>query len=153
MNESSRQDAASVTAISKHGERLGITASLENVSEWNNTLHVFNANVETRGNIPIEVSDLSVPWTRCDRQPYTHHIRRNSRSNSFQHPRDFVGQTEKLCSSNELHSRKEKTPLTVETGHNKFTRGPEVGEFPASWCKITNFFLERYSVREPWKRH
>ena len=39
----------------------------------NDTLDVSNVNVETRHNIPDQVSAFSVPETRFDRQPHTHH--------------------------------------------------------------------------------
>ena len=54
--------------------RIGITALLEKVCERNNIFHRLNANFETRGNIPDEVSELSVPGTHFDRQSYTHHL-------------------------------------------------------------------------------
>ena len=73
INVSSGRDAARVTANSKGGERIGITASFENVSERNNTFHELNANDGTRGNIPFEVNELSVPRTHFDRQPHAHH--------------------------------------------------------------------------------
>ena len=75
INYSSRQDATSVTANSERGERVGITASFENVSEKNNTQHVLNMNDGTRNNIPDEVNEFSVPGTHFDRQPHTHHRR------------------------------------------------------------------------------
>ena len=74
INASSGPDTTSVTANSERGERIGITASLGNVSENNNTLHVLNTNDETRNNIPDEVSESSVPGTYFDRQPHTYHI-------------------------------------------------------------------------------
>ena len=73
INASSGRDVASVTANSERGERAGINASFENASENNNILRVSNVNDETRQNIPDEVSELSVPETRFDRQPHTHH--------------------------------------------------------------------------------
>ena len=72
INASSGRDVTSVTANSECGERVGINASFENASENNNTLRVPNVNDETRLNIPDEVSELSVPETRFDRQPQTH---------------------------------------------------------------------------------
>ena len=72
-NVSSGRDAASVTANSECGERIGITASFENVSERNNTFHELNANDGTRGNIPVEVSELSVPRTHFNWKPFTNH--------------------------------------------------------------------------------
>ena len=73
VNASSGRDVTSVTANSERGERVGINASFENASENNNTLRVPNVSDETRLNIPDEVSELSVPETRFDRQPHTHH--------------------------------------------------------------------------------
>ena len=73
INSSSGRDVTSVTANSERGERVGISASFENASENNNTLRVPNVNDETRQNIPDEVSELSVPETRFDRQPHAHH--------------------------------------------------------------------------------
>ena len=55
INASSGRDAASVTANSERGERVGINTSFENASE-NNILHVSNVNDETRQDIPDEVS-------------------------------------------------------------------------------------------------
>ena len=72
INASSGRDVTSVTANSERGERAGINASFENASE-NKILRVANVNDETRQNIPDEVSELSVPETRFDRQPQTHH--------------------------------------------------------------------------------
>ena len=73
-NASSGRDVTSVTANSERGERVGINASFENASENNNTLRVPNVSDETRLNIPDEVSELSVPETRFDRQPHTPHM-------------------------------------------------------------------------------
>ena len=57
ISASSGRDAASVTANSELGERVGIIASFENVSERNNTFHELNTNDETRVNIADEVSE------------------------------------------------------------------------------------------------
>ena len=73
INASSGRDVTSVTANSERGERAGINASFENASENNKILRVSNVNDETRQNIPDEESELSVPETRFDRQPHTHH--------------------------------------------------------------------------------
>ena len=74
IDASSGRDVTSVTANSERGEPVGINASFENASENNNILRVSNVNDETRQNIPDEVSELSAPETRFDRQPHTHHI-------------------------------------------------------------------------------
>ena len=73
INASSGRDVTSVTANSECGEHVGISASFENASENNNILRVSNVNDETRQNIPDEVSELSVPAARFDRQTHTHH--------------------------------------------------------------------------------
>ena len=77
-NASFGRDATSVIANPERGGHVGITASFENVSEKNDTLHVSNTNDETRKSIPEEVSELSVPRTHFDRQPHTHHNTRKS---------------------------------------------------------------------------
>ena len=74
INASPGRDVTSVTANSERGERVGINTSFENASENNDILRVSNVNDETRQNIPDEVSELSVPETRFDRQPHTHHM-------------------------------------------------------------------------------
>ena len=63
----------SVNANSERGENVGINASFEKASENNNILHASNVNDETRHKIPDEVSELSVPEARFDRQAHTHH--------------------------------------------------------------------------------
>ena len=90
LNASSGRDATSVTANSERGERVGINASFENASENNNTLRVSNVNDETRLNIPDEVSELSVPETRFDRQTQTHH---NLNFSAFNWPKLWVTRT------------------------------------------------------------
>ena len=74
INASSRRDANSVSVNSERREHVGINASFENASANNNTLGVSNVNDETRHDIPDEVSELSVPETRFNRQPHTHHM-------------------------------------------------------------------------------
>ena len=73
INASSGRDVTSETANSERGENVRISASFENASENNNLLHVSNVNDENRRDFPDEVSELSVPGTRVDRQPHTHH--------------------------------------------------------------------------------
>ena len=63
-----------MSANSERWEHVGINAFFENASGNNNTLGVSNVNDETRLNIPDEVSELSVPETRFDWQPQTHHM-------------------------------------------------------------------------------
>ena len=52
INASSGQDVTSVSANSDRGRHIGIPVPFVNVSKRNNTLHLFNANDETRSNIP-----------------------------------------------------------------------------------------------------
>ena len=73
INAYSGRDVTSVSVNSERRERVGINASFENASRNNDTLDVSNVNDETRHNIPDEVSELSVPETRFDRQAHTHH--------------------------------------------------------------------------------
>ena len=80
INASPGRDATSVTANSESGEYVGIIASVDNASGDNNVLHVSNVNDETRNNIPDEVSELSVPETRFDRQTHTRHNDSNLRA-------------------------------------------------------------------------
>ena len=63
-----------MSANSERREHVGINASFEKASENNNTLGVTNVNDETRHYIQDEVSELSVPETRFNRQPQTHHM-------------------------------------------------------------------------------
>ena len=75
INASSGRDAARVSANLERGERTEITALFENASIRNSTFNDLNANDETRGNIPSEVIQLSVPVTNYDRQPHTHQLK------------------------------------------------------------------------------
>ena len=59
---SSGRDATSVTANPERGERMGVTASFENVSERSTTFHELNANDETLKNTPGETSDNEFSW-------------------------------------------------------------------------------------------
>ena len=72
-NASSGQNSTSVVKNSECREHVGINASFENASGNSNVQQVLNGNVETRNNISDEVSELSVPETRFDRQTRTHH--------------------------------------------------------------------------------
>ena len=73
-NASSGRDATSSSAGSERREHVGINAHFENASGNDNTLGVSNVNDETRNDIPEEVSELSVPETRFNRQPQTYHM-------------------------------------------------------------------------------
>ena len=85
ISSSSGRDATSVMANSDRREHIGISASFENVSEKNNTLHVIITNDENRNVISDKVSELSVPGTPYDLQPHTRHSSDNwvFRSNMF----------------------------------------------------------------------
>ena len=73
INAFSGRDATTMSANSEREEHVGINAAFENASGRNNILRVSNVNVETRHNIPDEVSEMSVPETHFDRQAHTHH--------------------------------------------------------------------------------
>ena len=75
INASSGREATSVSVNSERRKHVGINASFENASGNNNTLGVSNVNDETRQEMPEEVGELSVPETRLNRQPHTHHNR------------------------------------------------------------------------------
>ena len=75
-NASSGQDVTSVTVNSERGEHIGVTAPFENASGNNIVLYSSNVNDEARNKIPDEVSELSVPGTRFDRQSHTDHCGR-----------------------------------------------------------------------------
>ena len=68
------RDATSVTTNSQPGEHVGITVPFEKASENTNKMHMSIVNDETRDIIPDEVSELSVPETRFDRQSQNHHM-------------------------------------------------------------------------------
>ena len=72
INASSGRDETSVAPNSECREHVGINAFFENASD-NNIQQVSNGNDETGNNISDEVSELSVPETRFDRQLHTHH--------------------------------------------------------------------------------
>ena len=73
INASSGRDATSVAAKSECKEHVRVNASFGNASGNNNLQQVLNENIETRKNIPDEISGLSVPDIRFDRQTHTHH--------------------------------------------------------------------------------
>ena len=73
INASSARDVTNVTANSERREHIKITAPFENASGSNDVSHISNVNDETRNNISDEVSELSVPETRFNRQTHTHH--------------------------------------------------------------------------------
>ena len=77
MNASSGGHAASVTAVSVRGEQVSTTASFQNVSDRNITLHELIVNDETQGIIPDKANEFSVPGTHFERQPHTHYSTSN----------------------------------------------------------------------------
>ena len=79
---SSGQDATSVMANSERRKLIGFTATCENASESNNTLHVFHTSDETLNNIPVEVSELSVTfWPTITPSLHSDTINRSNESN------------------------------------------------------------------------
>ena len=91
INASSGRDATSASAGSEGREHVGINASFENASENDITLGVSNVNDETRHDIPDEVSELSVPETRFNRQPQTHHMVTGQTAQRNQFPEFLTG--------------------------------------------------------------
>ena len=97
INTSSGRDVTSVTANSESGEHVRISTSFENASENNNVLHVSNVNIVvnedtmTRRNFPDEVSELSVPGTRFDRQSHTHYMVTGQTAQTNQIPEFLTG--------------------------------------------------------------
>ena len=71
IDASSGQDATSFMTNSEGGEHIGITAPFGNLSDRNNTRHVFITNDETQNIFLDEVSEKSVPGTNFDRQLHT----------------------------------------------------------------------------------
>ena len=63
-------------ASSESWEHIGISAFLENVSEWNNKQHVLKINDWTRNKFLEEISEASIPDTHFDHQTHTHHMMR-----------------------------------------------------------------------------
>ena len=122
---SSGRDVTSVTANSERGERVGINASFENASENNNTLRVPNVNDETRLNTPDEVSELSVPETRFDRQPQIHHMVTGAKEKIHNH-HDMVAR-----SSEEFRNRHHKMTGPSNPDHHLVTGQPaQTNQFP-----------------------
>ena len=72
-NACSGQNAVDRTVNLERGEHTGITASLENVSDRDNTSPEISTNDETGGHVTDEVRELSGPRTNLDRQPRAYH--------------------------------------------------------------------------------
>ena len=90
INASSGRDVTSVIAISERWEHVGIITLFENASGIF-VLITTNSNDETRGIIPDEVSELSVPETRFDRQTHTHHTVTGKTTQTNQIPEFLTG--------------------------------------------------------------
>ena len=90
---SSGRNFAGVSANSQRGEHIGITCSLENASDGKNTIHDFDANDETCGNIPDEVDEISVSKTHFDRQSHSNRMVTEKTINANQIPEFLTGKT------------------------------------------------------------
>ena len=77
-------------------ERVGITASFENVSERNNTLHVMNTNDGTGRNTLDKVSEFSVPRTHFDRKSHIHHANNTRRDPKMKFSSQFESDTKPI---------------------------------------------------------
>ena len=73
IKASSGRDVTSESANSERRDYIGYNTSFKNASGNNNIPHVSNVIGETQHNIPVELSELSAPETRFDRQTHTHH--------------------------------------------------------------------------------
>ena len=74
VNASTAWEMASTRTELEREERVGISAPSESASENNKVLHLSNMNEETQNNILDDISELSVPGTRFDRQSHNHHM-------------------------------------------------------------------------------
>ena len=141
VNASSGRDVTSVTANSERGERVGINASFENASENNNTLRVPNVSDETRLNIPDEVSELSVPETRFDRQPHTHHMVTGAKEHIHDRHHMVTGAKEQIHNHHDMVARGSEH---IHNSHHKVT------EQTTQKNQIPEFFTGRIlSPRNP----
>ena len=105
INASSGRDATNVTANSERGEHIGKTSPFQNSSENNNVLPKSKVNDETQNNIPNKVSELSVPATRFDRQPHTHHNKGNTNTELSKLSKEEVYKEnfQRYCGQTNLH--------------------------------------------------
>ena len=137
INASSGRDVTSVTANSECGEHVGISASFENASENNNILRVSNVNDETRQNIPDEVSELSVPAARFDRQTHTHHMVTGQTAQINQTSEFITGRT--LTSRNPPSHQYQNLSTQVSQDNNL----PMVKQTPRNQNSETNNSINR----------
>ena len=107
VNASSGRDMASRITESEREERVGMTAPFENASGNNDVLHISKMNDEARSNIPGDVSELSVPESRFDRQSHTCHMVTRL-SNATHHM--VTGQTTHTIQFTELPTGPNSTP-------------------------------------------
>ena len=74
INASCGRDVTSVAEKSECWEHIEINASFGKASGKNNVQQISNGNDETQNYTPDEVSELSVPEARFDRQTHSHHM-------------------------------------------------------------------------------
>ena len=123
-NASSGRDVTSVTANSGRGRHVGVNAASENASGSNNILHVSNVHDETRNDFSDEVSELSVPGTRFDRQTHTHCMVTGQRAQRNQISEFLTGHI--LPPRNPPPHQRQKLSAQVSQGNNL----PEVEHTP-----------------------
>ena len=133
-NASSGRDVTSVSANSERREHVGINASFENASTNDDTLGV---NDETRQNIPDEVSELSVPETRFDRQPQFHHMVTGQTAQPNQFPEFLTG---RIVTPRNPPSHQHQNPSTQVSQDNNL---PVVEQTPRNQNSDANNSLNR----------
>ena len=80
INAPSGRNATSVVANLERGEHVEVNVPFGNASGNKKVQQVPYGKDETRNDIPDDVSELSVPETRFDRQAHTRHIFRQKRN-------------------------------------------------------------------------
>ena len=114
IDASSGRDVTSVVANSERGGLVGTYASFENASRNNNILNVSNVNDETTRNIPEELSELSVPETRFNRQTHIHHRVTGQTTQTNQMPEFLTGQISTPCNPPSLQYQNLSTQVSQD---------------------------------------
>ena len=136
-NTSSGRDVTNVRANSELGEHIGINASFENPSGYNNVLQVSNANDETRNNNPDKPSELSVPALLFDRKKHTYHMMTGQTAQKNQTPEFRTGRT--LTPRNPPSHQHQNLSTQLSQDNNL----PIVQQTPGNQNKVANNSINR----------